>query len=255
MADEQLKHSINRGLNTQEVWFYRGAACYRQEDWGLANSYFFKAYQIEPAAHLSACMGDSALQDGKQDLAMAMYRGAIRDGYETLAVLNNLGSAYMMGGKNLEQAEACFSRAVQMAIASDSPGESSAWLALYYNRALMEFRLAFNQQRACSELSKQEIQKAVLLAPDRCLPSLLAADVYGLYAAEGDADRRLAVDYMQDAIRLGAPASLINNSQLRKELVAAVRGRAGGEALLAAQQQELTEPLPNRLHVLDDILR
>lgn len=255
LADDQLKNAINRGLNTQEVWFYRGAACYRQEEWGLANSYFFKADQIEPAAHLSACMGDSALQDGKQELAIAMYRDAIGDGYETLAVLNNLGAAYMMGGKNLEQAEACFSRAVQMAIASDSPGQSSAWLALYYNRSLIEFRRAFNQNRKCGELTKQEIRKAVALAPDRYLPKLLAADVYGLYASEGNADRRLAVDYMQDAIRLGAPASLTNNSPLRKELVAAVRDRAGGEALLAAQQQELTEPLPNRLHVIDDLLR
>jgi len=255
LADNQLKNAIDRGLNSKEVWFYRGAACYRQGDWGLANSYFLKAYEIKPAAHLSACMGDSVLQDGDQVLAMAEYQGAIRDGYETLAVLNNLGSAYLMGGKDFEQAESCFARAIEKAAASETPSKASALVALYYNRALIEFRRAENQQRMCSELSKQEIQKAVSLAPDRCLPRLLAADVYGLHAAEGDAGRRLAVDYMQDAIRLGAPASLTNKSQLLRELVAAVRDRPGGDALLAAQQQELTEPLPNRLHVLDDLLR
>jgi tetratricopeptide (TPR) repeat protein len=259
LADDQLKNAIDRGLNTQAVWFYRGAACYRQADWGLANSYFLKAYEIKPAAHLSACMGDSVLQNGDQVLAMAEYQGAIRDGYETLAVLNNLGAAYLLdgqgGGDKFEHAEACFSRAMDKAAEDDAPGNASVLLALYYNRATLEHRRAFNQKRRCGDLSKQEIRKAVALAPDRCLPRLLAADIYGLHASEGDADRQLAVDFMQDAIRLGAPASLTNNSRLRKELVAAVRDRPGGDALLAAQQRELAEPLPNRLNVLDDLLR
>ena len=266
LAVEHFTHAINRGLDTQDVWFYRGAAYYRQHleaTHHLAVKDFLAAIRTKPGTwtlgQLSACMADSEMSTNGAAAAQSSYSSAVNYGYKTLAVLNNKGLAHTLSGQprgfSYKAAEECLTEGLETALADREKVDDATLLALYYNRAMNEQRWAQNQQRRCNDLSKQDIQRAIALAPKRYLSRLMAADIYQLHAAEGEPDWQIAVDHMREGIRLGAPRSLTTLGPFRTALTEAVRAQPGGEALLAAQPEEASEPLPNRLHVLDDLLR
>lgn len=259
LAEELFTHAINRGLETQDVYFYRGAASYRQAQWGRANDDFFKANEIKAAGRLLACMGDCKLHAGPARSAQASYRFAMERGYETIAMLNNLGLACSVSGTsngvNFDEAETYFTRAIAKCSEREAGNKDSRRLALYYNRAKNEFRRAQQQQRTCSELAKQDIEQAIACDPQRYWPYLTAADIYALNAAIGGADWKKAVGFMERAIRLGAPLALANDGLFRGPLVDAVRAQADWEQLVCTRRPELEESSPTQIDVLDDLLR
>lgn len=259
LAEEYFTHAANRGLENQDLYFYRGAASYRQAQWERAKEDFFKANEIQAEAHLLACMGDCRLHTGPATAAQASYRFAIERGYETIAVLNNLGLACSLSGAssgvNFEEAEACFTRAIAQCPERQSGVKDSRRMAPFYNRAKNDFRRAQPMASKCGDLAKQDIEEAIACDPEGYLPSLTAADIYALNSAVGDADWRKAVGFMERAVRLGAPLALVEQDRLRGPLVDAVRAQVDWEQLLRTRRPEFEEPSPAQLDVLDDLLR
>ena len=255
LAEEYFTHAINRGLETQEVYFHRGAAAYRQAQWERANGDFVKAKEIKPEPHLFACLGDCKLHSGPAKLAQSWYRLAMDGGYETIAVLNNLGLACSLNDANFDEAETFLTRAIAMCPARKVGVKDSKRLALFYNRAKNEFRRAMYKNRKCDDLAKRDIEEAIACDPERYLSRLTAADVYALNAPQGDDDWRKAVEFMEQAIRLGAPLAMASPGPIRGPLVDAIRARADWDKLMSARRPEYSEPSPAQLDVLDDLVR
>jgi hypothetical protein len=261
LAVEHFTHAIHRGLNSQEVWFYRGASYYLQHQSSFyyrAQEDFHTATTVEQTtwtwAQVLACGADCSLSTGPPSRAESDFHSAMNLGYKSLAVLNEAGLACHLNG-SYAKADSYLTEGIETALAGKAEVADSTLLALYYNRAMNEQRWAQNQQRRCNDRSKHDIERAIALAPDDYLPRLLAADLYAIGAAQDEPDWRIAVDHMREGIRLGAPRSLTTLGPYRTALCEAVRAQPGGEELLAAQAAKRSRPAPNRLHVLDELLR
>jgi tetratricopeptide (TPR) repeat protein len=266
-ALEHFAKAAHYGLSSWELWFYRGAANYRTGEYELADSDFTKAQLRPPPARfiaaspwLMACMGDCAMRRGKASTAQAAYRAVLQQDFESIAVFNNMGLATSrngaLNGEHFAEAEEYLTLAIERAAKEFADDRDPRLQPLFYNRALNEFNrsTAAAKQNKCDARAKRDIEIAIECGPDRAWPWWVAAGIHGWMADEDSKDWRSAVDFMQEALKRGAPFEGLEQDPLRWKLVEKVRKRPGFGELLRSRTREKMDPPPNQLDVLDEML-
>lgn len=211
----QAVESFNKALadsdNAAAVLFGRGWAHLRngQVQWALGD--FEKADKLAGNGRTKASIAEALARVEKPRAAALIfwYEKALKEGFETAPLLNNLGTWYLKERGSLAKAEECLKKA----IAADPDLQ-----AAHENLALLELQRCLSQPRRDPKAGLDAARKALALGN----PSAdLYYDAACLCALAAKEDRRCAdeaLQYVAKAIEYGLPPQKIRGDRLFKDL-------------------------------------
>jgi eukaryotic-like serine/threonine-protein kinase len=112
LALQCLNASLSSEPGRSETLIARARVLQRRGNFQLAFADYDLANQMAPSPRIDACEGYCLSQLAQDQQAATYYRRALAAGYDSPAVLNNLGYGWLRLGR-LDDAEACLRRAVQ----------------------------------------------------------------------------------------------------------------------------------------------
>lgn len=184
-AYEKAIGHFNRALVVQPdnpyAFVLRGRALQKLGNLDLAMKDLSKASQISGDGKIKACLGYCLNQRNDHGSAIHAYKQAIKAGFETPEVLNNLGYSYTRSPEySSESARACFDKAL---------GQNPNLQPAYYNRALLAL-LAADDPAGINDLLRgiADIEMAVQLGPRTGELHRYAASLYAV-ATEYDQEK------------------------------------------------------------------
>jgi serine/threonine protein kinase/Flp pilus assembly protein TadD len=131
-ARVQLDRYLHAHPQDARGWFQRGVALLQLKEYDLAVMDFTTADRLKADGLTKACLGYACQQNKQAKPACYHFDQAIKAGYETAEVLNNLGCLHVQTGA-LAEAQSELTRAIQRA-----PHMQAA----YHNRGLAYLRQA-----------------------------------------------------------------------------------------------------------------
>jgi serine/threonine protein kinase len=179
------------------------------EDFRLAD-------KLQPSGHTKACIAYcfSRLETPRHDGAIAFYDQAIKRGYETAAIRNNMGFSYFMQGKFDFSAKECFCRAIEL---------DPAYQLAYYNffKVELETVRAVTSKTRLSSKGLQYLEKAFATGP---ASGQMHADAVDFFLLAKDLEpnwHSRVLHHVKQGIMLGIPtrpSDLVNDASFRQIL-------------------------------------
>ncbi len=168
-------------------------------DWALED--FGAAYRLKPEPRIDACKGYCLNRTKHHAEAVDAYQSALDRGFESAAVLNNMGFTYRQLAR-LDEAEDYLARAL---------AKDEHLSAAHYNLIQLHTRQAY----ADSSVGPQTLQRAEVAAQNALPAAEFYRDLAVLYALAAGDDPRLgsqAVKYLRAAVEYGFdPKSLVSD--------------------------------------------
>jgi len=220
-----------------DAFFWRGRACLKLERYPEAVRYFGEASRLRPSGKTTACHAYACARGGYGTDCITLSEHAIKLGYKTAEVYNNLGYAHMCEGDFASSVEA-FTCAIQT---------NRALQPAYRNRALAELLWALEEKRSLDVRAVEDIDRAIRGGSEDAYVYYDAALIYSRLDEDALQHRERIVEYLCRALRLGVSPelvrgrfpSLLDDNRLKKALALKVplsrRNRA----------DQLADPLPD----------
>ncbi len=202
--------------DNDRAWLARGLAFQKRAEadqryFGFAAVDFKTADQLHPQGRTKACLGYALQQQTRLDEAELCYQAAVRSGFDTALVQNNLGLLYLRTAK-LDRAERALNRALEL-----DPQLQPA----LHNRSLLYLQKALAGAAARSAEQQQQnlargladVRRAIALGPAGGELLLNAARLCAVAARHDPRQVPAALDYLEQSLDSGAdPAQLARNS-------------------------------------------
>ena len=237
-AIRSLNALLQADPHNADALFARGRVFQQLGDFRMAFEDFQAANRLSPSPTTHACLGYCLSRLNQWDGAVLRYQDALKGGFVSPGLLNNLGFSYLRENR-LDEAESCLSRAV----AADER------LATSYHALVLVAIDRAKQRGAVSPSAMDWARKAVDAAPDSADLHRQVAMLYALGAKREPAKAASAIEHLARAVQLGLdPKTLQGNPSL-----AALKGRPDFEAILSggrplasatARADFLVDPLP-----------
>ncbi len=242
-ANQRLTESLDYGGKRWQTCYLRGLARQHLGDYGAALDDYQAAKQLHRTATIKARIADCFARLPHKDVASAIgpFHGAIEDGLECAEMYNNLGVCFQLKS-DFDDARDCFDRAIALAPNLATP---------YYNRALVEWKLARGDRRSASANGLHDVTQAVALGLSSPDVLLYAARMHG-YGVDDTSRRRKALAYLALAIKQGAKIERLNQDPTLAALMGELRARADYPELVAAGAECAAVPTPRLLDLPDD---
>jgi len=243
-ANQRLTESLDYGGKKWQTWYLRGLARQHLGDHGSALDDYRGAEQLHPTRAVYARMGDCFCRAPTQNFpsAIAAFRRAIERGEARPEVYNNLGVCFQIQS-DFSDARNCFDCAIVLAPHLATP---------YYNRAFVEWKLAFRDQRPASADGLRDIDQAVALGLSSSDVLLYAARMHS-YGVDDTERRRKALAFLAKAIEHGAKIELLNQDPTLRSLMAEFRTRPDYPNLVATGAKCAAIPTNRLLDLPDDL--
>jgi serine/threonine protein kinase len=200
-AFEYLNRAVRADPKSAEAYFERGRAHVATEQYSPALSDFARALTFMDDPKLHAEIAFCAAHLVHNDIAIFHSDQAIRAGFKTAAVYNNLGYAHLRLNQR-EAAEASLGEAIRI-----NPDLQTA----YHNRARLDRSRISNPPGYVPLRGIEDIRTAIRLGPDS---TELYFDAAYLCASAAKADPKWvepAIDYLDEAFKRGQNPKLVRN--------------------------------------------
>lgn len=209
--------AIDVGLDSWQVRLCRGRAHFGAREHLVAFEDYKKAAMLHDCGALDAAIADCECGLEQYESAIIRYQRALKQGFESAGMYNNLGFAQTRRGR-LEKALESLHRGVQLDNRSGT---------IFWNRAVTQWRLAESYSKPISDLALADVRQAIQLGPPAAHIYLDAALMhYRSVAGEGDDDRReRGLAFLLQAIRLGSEVKRIEAIRLVRSMLAVLRER------------------------------
>jgi len=242
-ANQRFTESLDYGGKWWQTWYLRGLARQHLRDYGAALDDYQAAMQLHPTPIIKARIADCFCRPPKYDVesATGFFRAAIEQGVERPEVYNNLGVCFQLKS-DFKDARDRFDLAIAL-----SPDSAT----IYYNRAVLEWTLAFSEQRVVSKQALQDIEQALLLGEPSADVLVYAARMYS-YRTDDAMLHHKALAHLAQAIENGAKIELLNQDPILGALMGELRNRADYPDLIAAGAECKVVPTSPLLDLPDD---
>jgi serine/threonine protein kinase/Tfp pilus assembly protein PilF len=194
-AEHSLTKAIDHGGRSWQAYLRRGLARQRMDAHVAALDDYQAASALHRCREIEARIADCYCRPPKFEWATAIgrFRRAIEQGLECAAVHNNLGLCLQNQGE-LDEARGHFARAIALAPAAPAP---------YFNRALVEWKLAFGRQCSVGSQALEDIERAMKLGAPSADVLTYAARMY-VFKSDDEGRHQKALDCLAEAVRAGA---------------------------------------------------
>jgi eukaryotic-like serine/threonine-protein kinase len=192
LAIEHFGNSLQADANQSEVFFARGRAYERGDNYLLAYEDFKKSMRLSPKGETNACMGYCAHKLKYPNEAIILYQRALSTGYPSPLVLNNLGFCYFTLSQ-LDEAKEC----LEIALMADDNIQSAHHILVG-----VSLNKAFNGDPLSDEAFEHAL-KAIALGPPSADLYYNIALIYVLAAQENPEMKRPALVCLERAIDYG----------------------------------------------------
>ncbi len=192
LAIKYFDDSLLVNQKQHDVLFSRGRAYVKLNNFRLAWEDFKESFRLYPKAETSACKGYCLSKLGYTKEAIDAYQTSISMGYQSAAVLNNLGYIYFQLNK-LDVA----SRYLEQALEADNNLQATHHILVlvHLSRALNGYPL--------SEAAFKHAQKAIELGPKTANLYFNTALLYAFASKLDPTLRQPAIEYLERAIEYG----------------------------------------------------
>jgi serine/threonine protein kinase/Flp pilus assembly protein TadD len=223
-------------------YFARGRAYMKLGNFAAAANDFRMADQLQPSGPTKACLAYCCSQadPSKPAVAVAYYKDAIKAGFATPAVLNNLGVSLLgMRGGDPEAM-----KHFQQAFAQDPTFQLA-----YFNRALVDItKKAKNPRLSVSRQGLEAMDKVFAVGPAGGGMHLQAARLYALGRDVEPGWKERALEHLEKALKGGVDPAQVRQDRILND---AFRDEARFSQLA---RQELVRPeAPPVTRVLDPV--
>jgi tetratricopeptide (TPR) repeat protein len=204
-AIASFTEALREAPHQPELWFARGKAHLElasddEVHFGMASADFDTADRLAPAGLYKAYLGYSLhKQGGRIDPAILRYQQAIRFGYKSAAIYNNLAQL-QLDQLEIQEAQANLDEALRL-----DPSMATA----HFNQAVSYFQQALRapqsspQQKAFLEKGIDHYQRGAERTRPAAHLALMCAEMCARAAAFNDALTDAALDYLEDAVNRG----------------------------------------------------
>ncbi len=195
LALDCLNASLRADPRGTDALTLRARVYQHQGDFQLAFAGYDAAGRLTPGPRIDACKGYCLSRLAQYQQAVSFYKRSLQEGYESPAVLNNLGYSWFRLGR-LADAEACLRRAVQ---ADDT------LQAAHHNLVLVFLQRAYAGGAIPAE-AFVHARRALETGP---ASGELFRDLASLYALAGKQDAagaQTAIGYVAKAVDFGIDA-------------------------------------------------
>ena len=237
-AEASFTRAIDENRAYAEALFWRARARQTCDRELFALEDYQKATELSPSPEVAASRAFCAAKAGVTGPAIALSHDAIRDGFASAEVYNNLGYAYSREG-NFRQAVIALDEAIE---------QNPRLQAALHNRALAEFRWAVTEGRPVDVRACADIEEAIAegpATPDLCVR---AAHIYSRVAqAPGQYDE-VIMAHLAHALRLGAAPETVRRgfrSVLDETLLESL-SESSGSVTKPATAPRLADPITDR---------
>jgi tetratricopeptide (TPR) repeat protein len=208
--------ALGAGERTWGTYSLRARALLGMGEFELAREDIENASRCEPHPSTSALLADYQCAIAKWERAIGGYEFAIKNGFETGALLCNIGYANFQSG-HPKLALPWLDRAIA---ADGSLAEA------YYLRSVALTQLATGSSQAIPEQAASDMAKAIKLLPDRYGAYTGAAMLHAALAEQNDSaeDRKRAADYVLEALRRGLRVNELPGNGPLFDIVEEIRG-------------------------------
>ncbi|HUY34030.1 MAG TPA: serine/threonine-protein kinase [Pirellulales bacterium] len=245
-ANRCLTESLDYGGNTNwQIWYRRGLARQHLGDHGSALADYQAAKRLHPTREIAARIADCFCRPPAMNVASAIgaFRGAIEQGLGRAEIYNNLAVCMELMSQ-FDGARDCFDRSIALAPDRATP---------YYNRATLEWQLAFRAGRMVNQQALDDTERALALGAPSADVCTLAARLHA-YRPDSDPDRRRrALDYLAQAIERGAKIERLDADPALGALMVALRTRADYANLVAAGRKRSAVATARLMDLPDDL--
>lgn len=249
-ARTHLSRAVDLGLKDWRVWFYRGATCYRLEQFGEAAADYEKAGAAGGRGEAYACLGDCVKRLPGRGFreAKTWYLKAVEQGLKNAALFNNLGIAasnsVQPNGAHFEEAEKYFELAIRW---------NPRLVAPYANRMFVSIsRDTYYSSAASDESTIEAARELAARATNNPTALSWAALAYVRGASADDPRREIALAHLRRAFEVGLAVADMPQIKELKEMAETLEARPGFEDLLR-HQPEQPEKLVRQYEMLDEL--
>lgn len=210
-AIECFDRVLTRDRQNFDALLARGNARQRLGMYDLAASDYLAAQELQPSGSLLAAVGYCRSRMRYPLTAVGYYKQALAKGYETLAVQNNLGYAYLQLGERKE-ARLWLTRAIDQSPSTQAP---------FANRAFLELQDSLRNQKYLPVQGIEDVERALQIGPDTGDLYCHAARLYALACRRDGTYCDRPLDYLCRAVDhgeiLGSFRSAVELAPLLKE--------------------------------------
>ncbi len=207
LALDCLNASLRADPRGAEAMTARARVYQHLGDFQLAFAGYDAASRLTPSPRIDACKGYCLSQLAQYKEAASLYNRSLQGGYESPAVLNNLGYIWFRLGR-LADAEACLRRAVQ----ADDTRQ-----AAHHNLVLVFLQRAYGGAEIPAE-AFVHARRALEIGP---ASGELFRDLASLYALAGKQDAagaQAAIGYVSKAMDFGIDAGTFKSDPAFSDL-------------------------------------
>jgi serine/threonine protein kinase/Tfp pilus assembly protein PilF len=192
-----------------QAYYRRGRAYVQLGEWALAEADLQKADRLERDGRTKACLGYCRNALGKHGAAAFHYEDALRSGFVSAEVYNNLGYSYLESYGRLAKARANLDLALEL---------NGRLQAAYYNRAVVELRKAEENVSYVPVIGFQSMRRAIQLGPrspelfaDAARLAIIQHERHGKVVSDTQKLflAKEPLDYLQNALELGLDPRLL----------------------------------------------
>jgi tetratricopeptide (TPR) repeat protein len=237
-AEASFTRAIDEKRDYVEALFWRARARQNCDRKLFALEDYQKAAELSPSPEVMASRAFCEAQAGVTVPVIVLSREAIRRGFASAEVCNNLGYAYSREG-NFRQAVTALDEAI---------AQNPRLQAALHNRALAEFRWALAEGRPVDVRACADIEAAIAEGPATPELCVRAAHIYTRVAqAPGQYDEAI-MGHLARALRLGAAletvrrdfSSVLDDTQLKR------LGETSQSVAKSAAAPRLVDPITDR---------
>ena len=194
-AEDWFNRAIDSRRDLAEAFYGRGCTHQRRGHYRTAAEDYRQAALRNPAGEIFARLAYCAAMDGDRGACIQYSHDAIKAGYGSAEVYNNLGCAY----RSEEQYEK------SMAALDTAIGLNNRLGPAFHNRAFAEFGLAVKEDRSPNAQARADIEAAIEIGLPNVWEHLDAALIYEWAFSHEKSEPRSA-DYHAKAVEHRATA-------------------------------------------------